>query len=166
MSEKTKSIKSASPKVRKFARELGANINQIKGSQRAGRISEEDVKSFIKSSLSEKTTDKKNEIKNQYNHTEFGEVDIQPIPRLKKIARTHLTKSWNEIPHVTQHDEADITEMEEFRSSLRDIHTGEKIKTTPRNSSDCVNNYTDAKKKHKVRCFFGAPQRSHASFLV
>ena len=131
MSEKTKSIKSASPKVRKFARELGANINQIKGSQRAGRISEEDVKSFIKSSLSEKTTDKKNEIKNQYNHTEFGEVDIQPIPRLKKIARTHLTKSWNEIPHVTQHDEADITEMEEFRSSLRDIHTGEKIKTTP-----------------------------------
>ena len=64
MSEKTKSIKSASPKVRKFARELGANINQIKGSQRAGRISEEDVKSFIKSSLSEKTTDKKNEIKN------------------------------------------------------------------------------------------------------
>ena len=131
MSEKTKSIKSASPKVRKFARELGANINQIKGSQRAGRISEEDVKSFIKSSLSEKISDKKNEIKNQYNHTEFGEVDIQPIPRLKKIARTHLTKSWNEIPHVTQHDEADITEMEEFRSSLRDIHTGEKIKTTP-----------------------------------
>ena len=60
MSEKTKSIKSASPKVRKFARELGANINQIKGSQRAGRISEEDVKSFIKSSLSEKISDRKN----------------------------------------------------------------------------------------------------------
>ena len=133
MSERKKLIKSASPKVRKFARELGTNINKIDGTQRSGRISEEDVKSFVKSSLSKKIADKQTAtvIKQEYDYSEFGKVDIQPIPRLKKIAQPHLTKSWNEIPHVTQHDELDITEMEHFRSSLRDIHTGEKIKTTP-----------------------------------
>jgi len=133
MSERKKLIKSASPKVRKFARELGTNINKIDGTQRSGRISEEDVKSFVKSSLSKKIADKQTAtvIKQEYDYSEFGKVDIQPISRLKKIAQPHLTKSWNEIPHVTQHDELDITEMEHFRSSLRDIHTGEKIKTTP-----------------------------------
>ena len=131
MSEKEKSIKSASPKVRRFARELGANINLIEGSQRSGRISEDDVKFFIKDSLSNKTSRKQSATKQEYKHSEFGKIDIQPIPRLKKIARPHLIKSWNEIPHVTQHDEADITEMEQFRASLRDIHTGKKIKTTP-----------------------------------
>ena len=58
-------------------------------------------------------------------------MDIQPIPRIKKIAGPHLQKSWSEIPHVTQHDEADITEMEKFRKSLRNLHTGEKIDITP-----------------------------------
>ena len=67
----------------------------------------------------------------KYDHSEFGEVDIQPIPRIKKIARKYLVKSWTEIPHVTQHDEVDITEMEQFRNSLRDIHTGKIVKTTP-----------------------------------
>jgi len=66
---------------------------------------------------------------------EVGKVkdinDIKPIPRVKKIARPHLVKSWTEIPHVTQHDEVDITEMEQFRNSLRDIHTGKIVKTTP-----------------------------------
>ena len=131
MSERKKLIKSASPKVRKFARELGANINKIDGTQRSGRVSEGDVKSFVKSSLSKKIINKQTTIKQEYDHSEFGKIDAQPIPRLKKIARSHLTQSWNEIPHVTQHDELDITEMEHFRSSLRDIHTGEKIKTTP-----------------------------------
>ena len=139
MSEKKTSIISASPKVRKFARELGANIEKIKGSQRAGRVSEDDVKSFIKESFTKVISKKepgivsKTETKKiqEYDHSEFGEIDIQPIPRIKKIARSHLVKSWTEIPHVTQHDEVDITEMEQFRNSLRDIHTGEKIKTTP-----------------------------------
>ena len=139
MLEKKNLVINASPKVRKFARELGANIKKIKGSQREGRVSEDDVKSFVKDSISEVIPEKKykiiseKEIKKiqKYDHFEFGEVDIQPIPRIKKIARPHLVKSWTEIPHVTQHDEADITEMEQFRNSLRDIHTGEKIKTTP-----------------------------------
>ena len=106
-----KEIVSASPKVRKLAREFGANIYQIEGSQREGRISEEDVKSYIKDTISEKATKKQTVVSEEYDHSKFGEVDVQPIPRIKKIAGRHLEKSWNEIPHVTQHDEADITEM-------------------------------------------------------
>jgi len=142
MSEKKSLIISASPKVRKFARELGTSIEKIKGSQRAGRVSENDVKSFIKKSFTEVIAKKEPEITSKkeikeikeiqkYDHSEFGEVYIQPIPRIKKIARPHLVKSWTEIPHVTQHDEVDITEMEQFRNSLRDIHTGKIVKTTP-----------------------------------
>ncbi len=136
MSEKKPLIVSASPKARKFARELGADIVKIKGSQRSGRVSEDDIKSYIKESFTNTVHKKNSEViskkeKQEYDHSEFGEVDIKPIPRIKKIARAHLVKSWTEIPHVTQHDEADITEMEQFRNSLRNIHTGEKIKTTP-----------------------------------
>ena len=130
MSDK-KEIVSASPKVRKLAREFGADMSQIQGSQREGRVSEDDVKTFIKESISGKVEKKKTSILQQYDHSEFGEIDVQPIPRIKKIAGPHLQKSWNEIPHVTQHDEADITEMEKFRKSLRDLYTGEKISITP-----------------------------------
>ena len=126
-----KKIVSASPKVRKLAREFGANIYQIKGSQRQGRVSEEDVKSFVKEKISGKIEDKKTTSLQQYDHSEFGEIEIKNIPRVKKIAGPHLEKSWREIPHVTQHDEADITEMEKFRRSLRDLYTGEKISITP-----------------------------------
>jgi len=130
MSDK-KEIISASPKVRKLAREFGADIYKIQGSQRKGRVSEEDIKSFIKESLSGKIEKKKNIESQQFDHSEFGEINVKPIPRIKKIAGPHLEKSWSEIPHVTQHDEADITEMEKFRKNLRDLYTGEKISITP-----------------------------------
>ena len=105
-------------------------MHLVKGSQREGRINEEDIKVFVKKSISD-TIFKKKKIKQEYNHSEFGEIFKQTIPRIKKIAGPHLQKSWNEIPHVTQHDEADITEMETFRKSLRDLYTGEKISVTP-----------------------------------
>ena len=130
MSDK-KEIVCASPKVRKLAREFGANIYQIKGSQREGRVSEDDIKLFIKESISGNTKKKETLISQEYEHSEFGEIDIKPLPRVKKIAGPHLEKSWSEIPHVTQHDEADITEMEKFRKSLRDLYTGEKLSITP-----------------------------------
>jgi pyruvate dehydrogenase E2 component (dihydrolipoamide acetyltransferase) len=131
MIEKKISIINASPKTRKFARELGADLRLIKGTQREGRVNEDDIKTYVKESFLEpKTKQKKIEIQ-EYNHSEFGKVDEQPIPRIKKIAGPHLQKSWNEIPHVTQHDEADITEMESFRKSLRDLYTGKKISVTP-----------------------------------
>ena len=131
MEKKNISIISASPKARKFAREMGADLHLIKGSQREGRISENDIKTFVKESLAGKILQKKQAPVQKYKHSEFGEIDEKPIPRIKKIAGPHLQKSWNEIPHVTQHDEADITEMEIFRKSLKDLYTGEKISVTP-----------------------------------
>ena len=70
----------------------------------------------------------KEKIKQEYSHSEFGKVEIKDVPRIKKLAAPHLVNAWNTIPHVTNHDEADITEMEEFRSSLKDIYTDEKKK--------------------------------------
>ena len=131
---KIKDISSASPKARKFARELGVNINLITGSEKGGRIIEDDIKKFVasKSRITEKIKDPKpNMIKNEFEHTDFGEVEIKDIPRVKKLAATYLLNSWVTIPHVTNHDEADITEMENFRNSLTDMYSGEKIKITP-----------------------------------
>jgi len=131
MNDKKVPIISASPKVRKFARELGADLNLVEGSQRKGRINEEDIKAFVKNSFSGTISKKKEITKQEYDHSEFGEIEKKPIPRIKKIAGPHLQKSWSEIPHVTQHDEIDITEMETFRKSLRNLYTGEKISFTP-----------------------------------
>ena len=88
MTDKKKDIVSASPKTRKFARELGADLQLIEGSQREGRVTEDDIKLFIKNNLQ-----KKEIITQEYQHSEFGEIDEQPIPRIKKIAGPHLQKS-------------------------------------------------------------------------
>ena len=125
-------ITSASPKVRKFARELGASVLEIPGSQRAGRISEEDVKNFIRSQVTVSGGKIEKKIhKEEYTHEEFGEIELKDIPRVKKLSGPQLVRSWTEIPHVTQHEEIDITEMEQFRSSLYDYYSGEMIKVTP-----------------------------------
>ncbi len=121
------------PKIRKFARELGADLTKITGSERKGRIVEEDVKKYIKENLSTNNFKKKKieTLVEEYNHGEFGDIEIKDIPRVKKIALLHLSKSWSNIPHVTHHDEIDVTELEDFRKSLKDSYTGEKIKITP-----------------------------------
>ncbi len=124
---------SASPKVRKFARELGVSINQISGSERKGRVLESDVKNFIASKInkSNESQEKNKKIKSEYSHSDFGEIEIKDIPRVKKIASNYLVNSWRTIPHVTNHDQADISEIEDFRSSLKDVYTGEKKKISP-----------------------------------
>jgi pyruvate dehydrogenase E2 component (dihydrolipoamide acetyltransferase) len=130
----SKEISSASPKARKFARELGVDIAQVVGSEKDGRVVEDDIKKFVSlksKNISETKEDKKNKIKNEFEHSDFGEIEIKDIPRVKKLSSVYLTNSWTTIPHVTNHDEADITEMENFRSSLTDMYTGEKIKITP-----------------------------------
>ena len=125
----------ASPKTRKFARELGVDVNLVTGTRREGRVIEEDIKKFIKDA-----NNSQNKIENkierakttsEYQHSEFGEIEIKDIPRVKKLAAAHLSHSWNTIPHVTNHDEADVTDMENFRKSLTDYNTGEKKKITP-----------------------------------
>ena len=124
----------ASPNTLKFARELGVDINELQGSGRGGRVKKEDIKNYIKKS---NTSEKKEIAKNQekldlpYEHSEFGDVDIQKIPRLKRLSGPHLVKAWNSIPHVTQHDEIDVTEMEDFRKKLIDLNTRDKIPVTP-----------------------------------
>ena len=125
-------VSSASPKVRKFARELGADIVQIPGSQRAGRVTEDDVKKFVRSqvSVNEGKVEKK-VYKDEYPHEAFGEVEKKDLPRVKKLSGPQLVRSWTEIPHVTQHDEIDITEMEQFRTTLIDNYTGERIRISP-----------------------------------
>ena len=126
----------ATPKTRKFARELGANISEIPGTERAGRITNEDVKNYINNKLnnpkidSENSKDKIN-LKVEFDHSDFGEVEVIDMPRIKRIAAPNLTNSWKSIPHVTHHDEADISELEEFRLSLKDRITGEIKKITP-----------------------------------
>ena len=130
---KNASMVLASPKARKFARELGIDINQIVGSERNNRVTEEDIKYFVasrtfKNEKSEIIEEKKTKkIVQEYSHSEFGEIEIKDIPRVKKLASSYLMNSWSSIPHVTNHDEADITEMEDFRSSLTD----KKKKITP-----------------------------------
>ena len=121
----------ATPKVRKFARELGANIAEIEGSERQGRITEEDVKNFVNKNLNKSLMKEDIKVKSEFDHSDFGEVKIIDIPRVKRLAAPHLSNSWNTIPHVTHHDEADITELEDFRSKLTDSISGDKIKITP-----------------------------------
>ena len=127
-------VVSASPKVRKFARELGVDIQKVKGSEREGRVIENDIKLFVsqKSNHGKEIYSSKDEkIKLEYTHSEFGDVEIKDIPRVKKLSSKYLINSWTQIPHVTNHDEADITEMDEFRNSLTDIYTRQKKKITP-----------------------------------
>ena len=131
---KISNLSSASPKVRKFARELGVDISQVIGSERKGRVIESDVKLFVASRSNNSTNnEKKNneKIKQEYPHSEFGEVIVKDIPRVKRLSSKYLMNSWTNIPHVTNHDEADITELEEFRTSLTDIYSGERKKITP-----------------------------------
>ncbi len=125
---------SASPKVRKFARELGVDINKVSGSERKGRVTEDDIKLYISSKSEVKANtqnQKESKIKLEFAHSEFGEIELKDIPRVKKLSSKYLINSWTNIPHVTNHDEADITELEEFRASLTDMYTGERKKITP-----------------------------------
>jgi len=127
-------ISSASPKARKFARELGVDINQVIGSEKDGRVIEDDIKKFVSSkpkNVEEVKESKQNKIKNEFEHSDFGEIEVKNMPRVKKLSSTYLVNSWTTIPHVTNHDEIDITEMEQFRGSLTDMYTGERKKITP-----------------------------------
>jgi len=124
----------ASPNTLKFARELGVNVNELQGSGRGGRVKKEDIKNFVKNRQGASKEDnqvKRQEIELPYDHSEFGPVDIQKIPRIKRLSGPHLVQAWTNIPHVTQHDEIDVTEMEDFRKNLVDLNTREKIAVTP-----------------------------------
>ena len=140
-SNKSDYISGASPKIMKFARELGISVNDVSGSGRQGRVLEQDIKNYVSQNLNKNKINQNDDLESKtkkvepdslpYQHNEFGDVDVQTIPRIKKMSGPHLVKAWNTIPHVTQHDELDVTEMESFRKGLVDLNTREKISITP-----------------------------------
>jgi pyruvate dehydrogenase E2 component (dihydrolipoamide acetyltransferase) len=113
----------AGPSVRRFARELGANLDLIRGSGRKGRILRQDVQDFVRRALREAggPAPIENALRLEpapaINFAEFGEVEIEKLNNIRKIAAKSLHRSWLTVPHVTQFDEADITELEEYRKS-------------------------------------------------
>ncbi len=112
----------ASPSVRRFARELGVDVTKItKASGPKNRILKEDVKQFVKQSLSKSNVQSGSGIPAipAVDFTKFGEIEERPLGRIKKLTAINLTRSWLNVPMVTHHDVADITEMEDFRQSLK-----------------------------------------------
>jgi pyruvate dehydrogenase E2 component (dihydrolipoamide acetyltransferase) len=113
----------ASPSARRFARELGANLDLVQGSGRKGRITKEDIQNFIKRALQQGGAPLPLENVLQVaparsvDFSEFGEIEIAPLNNIRRIAGKSLHRSWVTIPHVTQFDEADITELEAYRKS-------------------------------------------------
>ena len=128
----------ASPGVRRFARELGANLVEIsKGSGRNGRILKEDVKNFVKQLLSNqnKTTQMTGlgiPALPVINFSKFGETEEKSLSKIKRLTGKNLSCNWLNLPMVTQHEEADITEMEAFRKALNvEQVAAQQIKVTP-----------------------------------
>lgn len=129
----------ASPGVRLFARELGVDLSKVKsGSGRKGRIVKEDVQAYVKSVLTTPVVAASatgNGLGLQLlpwpvvDFAKFGPVDVKPLSRINKIAGQNLARNWAMIPHVTQNDEADVTEMEAFRKKLGEEN--KELKLTP-----------------------------------
>lgn len=111
----------ATPSVRKLARELGVSLGQVKGSGRKGRITHEDVKNWVKQVLSGAAGFGAASLPTipEVDFSAFGEVELQPLSRIQKISGPRLQASWVNLPHVTQHDLADITELEVRRQKLK-----------------------------------------------
>jgi len=111
----------ASPSVRKLARELGVSLPQVKGTGAKGRIVHDDIKSFVKAILSGQAAAPGGGLPRTptVDFAKFGEIDVQPLTRIQKISGPRLQASWVNLPHVTQHDLADITELEDRRQELK-----------------------------------------------
>lgn len=123
----------AGPSVRKLARELGVDLVRVKGSGRKGRISHEDVKAFVKQALSAAPANAGGSLPQvpAVDFAQFGAVEVKPLNRIQKISGPRLHASWVNIPHVTQFDEADVTELEETRNQLKARAQSQGIKLTP-----------------------------------
>ena len=124
----------ASPSIRRFARELGVNLPQVKGSGEKGRVTKDDVQNFVKQTLTGGTTpggglpgllpwpD--------VDFAQFGAIETKPLSRIKKISGANLHRNWVMIPHVTQFEETDISELEAFRKELGAEYAKQDIKIT------------------------------------
>ena len=123
----------ASPSVRKFARELGVNLGSVRGSGEKGRILLDDVKAFVKMVMSGGGPAAAPALPKAHNYdpSAFGAVEVKPLSRVQKISGPRLQAAWINIPHVTQFDESDITDLEALRGSLKDKAAAAGVKVTP-----------------------------------
>jgi pyruvate dehydrogenase E2 component (dihydrolipoamide acetyltransferase) len=135
--EKAFSMAYASPSVRKFARELGADLGKIKGTGPKGRITQDDVKAHVKQILTTPAAPAPAASVSalpkvpQVDFALFGAVEIKPLSRIQRISGARLQASWINLPHVTQYDDADITELEAARVALKATASQEGVKLTP-----------------------------------
>lgn len=118
----------AGPATRRLAREVGIDLQEIAGSGRKGRITTKDVHDFIKSALNQGASVEKMP---QVDFSQFGEIEVKPLTRVKKWTAKNLHRNWVNIPHVTQFDEADITELEHFRQQTNQQEKGTKLTPLP-----------------------------------
>ena len=125
----------ASPSIRRYARELGVNLEQVIGSGPKGRIVKADVKAFVKSTMSGGDSAGGSGIRvsslPEIDFSRFGEIETLALSRIQKISGAHLHRSWVTVPHVTQFDDADITELEVFRKSLAKEAEQKAVRLTP-----------------------------------
>jgi len=127
----------ASPSVRRFARELGVDLSRVKGSGPKDRVVKEDVHAFVKTELARPRGSEGGgglgfnlPPMQPVDFSKFGPVSTQPLSRIKKLSGGFLHRNWVSIPHITQHDEADITELEAFRKAQADEAKKNGIKFT------------------------------------
>lgn len=125
----------ASPSIRRFARELGVNLDLITGSGPKHRILKEDVQAYVKAELSKSRGTGTGAALNllpwpQVNFAKFGPVELKPLARIKQISGANLHRNWVMIPHVTQFDEADITDLEALRKESNDSGKENRVKLT------------------------------------
>ena len=123
----------AGPSVRRLARELGVDLSRVPGSGIKGRISHEDVKAWVKRALSGALAPVTPSLPKLpvVDHASFGPVETRPLTRVQRISGPRLQASWINIPHVTQFDEADITDLEALRQALKSEAAAQGVKLTP-----------------------------------
>ena len=123
-----KNLPYASPAIRRFARELGVDLTHVRGSARKGRITKDDVQQYVKQTLREPRGGALAAPEGpEIDFSQFGAITVQPLTKIQKLTGRNLHRSWATIPHVTQFDEADITELEEFRKQIRNEQPGLKL---------------------------------------
>ena len=130
----------ASPSARKFARQFGVDIHQVRGSGQRGRVTKEDIEQFIKSSMLARKNSSAPIAAGmssldllpwpKVDFAKFGEVERQARSRIQKVSAANLARNWVMIPAVTYHDDADITDLEEFRSTLNKENQKDDLKLT------------------------------------
>ena len=122
----------ASPSVSRFARELGVNLGQVRGSGRKGRIIREDIEGFVKQAMTTGTGSGGLQVAPmpEIDFSAFGEVEALPLTKINKLTGQFLHRNWIRIPHVTQFDEANITELEKFRKSMAAEYKDQGVRLT------------------------------------